>query len=401
MRRRILIWSPNYAPELIGIPPLVTDAAEWLASRGHRVDVVTAFPNYPERVVHSEYRGRIWCSENRGDVRVHRSWLRVRPEERFGDKVLYELSFAVCSFPRVIARLSKSDVLVCVVPSLAAASLVAAAVRLSPRASRPRLVLWVQDLVLAAARALDRSPRRVNKVLTACERVETAVVAAADAVVVCSPGFRDEYVRRGVPPAAVSVLHNWVDTDRIVPSPASVVARRFLYAGNVGYTQGLETLVDAARLADEDVAVDIVGAGNASGRIRALARRAPNVTVKDPVPEHEFPALLNSADAHLVMQRAVAAGANLPSKIGPYLASGRPVIASISPDTPAAGLLRESGAALLIRPEDPVELATAMRRLRREPLLARDLGRRAREFAVRSLSRDAALVRFEEILLSC
>ena len=46
---RHLIWSPNYAPELIGIPPLVTDAAEWLVGRGHEVDVITAFPNYPER----------------------------------------------------------------------------------------------------------------------------------------------------------------------------------------------------------------------------------------------------------------------------------------------------------------------------------------------------------------
>ena len=42
---RILIWSPNYAPELIGIPPLVTSAAEWLAARGHKIDVVTALSN--------------------------------------------------------------------------------------------------------------------------------------------------------------------------------------------------------------------------------------------------------------------------------------------------------------------------------------------------------------------
>lgn len=46
---RILIWSPNYAPELTGTPPLVTDGAEWLATNGHRVEVVTAVPNYPAR----------------------------------------------------------------------------------------------------------------------------------------------------------------------------------------------------------------------------------------------------------------------------------------------------------------------------------------------------------------
>ena len=149
---RILIWSPNYSPELIGIPPLVTDAAEWLAGRGHQVDVVTAVPNYPERRIRPEYRGAIWQTETRTGVRVHRSWLRVRPEERFLDKALYEASFALLSFPRVVARLRDADVVVCVVPSLFAAALAASVVR------RPRLVLWVQDLVAGAARSVADAP---------------------------------------------------------------------------------------------------------------------------------------------------------------------------------------------------------------------------------------------------
>ncbi len=119
---RILIWSPNYAPELTGIPPLVTDAAEYLADRGHEVEIVTAFPNYPERTIHEGYRGSIWRSERRGKVDVHRSWLRVKPGERFADKILYEASFTALSLPRVIRRARRADVLVCVVPSLLAAA---------------------------------------------------------------------------------------------------------------------------------------------------------------------------------------------------------------------------------------------------------------------------------------
>jgi hypothetical protein len=76
---RILLWSPNYAPELTGIPPLVTDAAEWLAARGHAVDVVTAMPNYPSRRIDPAYRGVLWLSERRVDVGVHRA-LAGRPD---------------------------------------------------------------------------------------------------------------------------------------------------------------------------------------------------------------------------------------------------------------------------------------------------------------------------------
>ena len=96
---RILVWSPNYAPELIGLPPLVTDACDWLAAQGHEVDVVTALPNYPEREIFPGYRGRLSLAEQRGAVRIHRSWLRVRLCERFVDKVLYELSFTTFSAP--------------------------------------------------------------------------------------------------------------------------------------------------------------------------------------------------------------------------------------------------------------------------------------------------------------
>ncbi len=100
----ILIWSPNYTPELTGIPPLVTDACGWLATRGHEVEVVTALPNYPQRRIDPAYRGNLWRSEVLDGVEVHRSWLRVRPGESFVDKVLYEASFTALSLPRVARR---------------------------------------------------------------------------------------------------------------------------------------------------------------------------------------------------------------------------------------------------------------------------------------------------------
>ena len=156
---RILVWSPNYAPELTGIPPLVTDACDWLSARGHAVEVVTGLPNYPERTIFPGYRGRLSLTERWEAVPVHRSWLRVRRGERFVDKALYELSFATFSAPAVARRVRRADVLLCVVPCLSAALAGAALVRTAR--PRTRLVLWVQDLVLRAASAVpDLGPRR-------------------------------------------------------------------------------------------------------------------------------------------------------------------------------------------------------------------------------------------------
>jgi colanic acid biosynthesis glycosyl transferase WcaI len=367
--------------------------------------VVTAMPNYPSRRIDSAYRGTLWRTERRGGVAVHRSWLRVRPEEGFVDKALYELTFTVFSLPRIVQRLRVKDVVVCVVPSLGAAMAGAAIVRaLELVRRRPRLVLWVQDLVVAAAESVPALGSRARRVLAAARSAEVAAAKAADRLVVCSPGFRDYFRDKGIDSAKIDIVLNWVDVDWIAPvglsrADAYASPTRFLYAGNIGYTQGFETLVDACRLAGPSVEAVIVGDGNAVSRVRALAASTTNVEVRPPVPRAEFPALLASADVHVVLQRRVSAGANLPSKIATYLSSGRAVIASIDANTPAGGLLRASGGAILVEPEDAAALARAMTLLTDRRSLRDELARRGRAFAKRELSREAALARLENAFL--
>jgi colanic acid biosynthesis glycosyl transferase WcaI len=393
--RRILIWSPNYAPEPIGIPPLVTDAAERFVMRGHSVDVVTAVPNYPERRIHPDYRGVFFRTETLNGVRVHRSWLRARPERSVADKALYELTISTFALPNVVRLARRADVIVCVVPTLLSAVYAAALTRVLKK----RLVLWVQDLVLSVAPAIGVGAAS-SRVLSAARRLEQHAARAADSIVVCSPGFREYLIAGGVDPRKIETIYNWADVDRIAPRPAQVNGElvRFLYAGNLGYTQGFETLVDAARIGGERFLVDIVGAGNAAETVRHLAEGVPNITVRAPVSHHEYPELLASADVHLVLQRRICAGANLPSKIATSMASGRPVLASIDAETPAAHLLRDSGGALLVEPESATALADGMRQLADDPVLRGRMGRNARRYAEQKLAKDAALDRLEAVL---
>jgi colanic acid biosynthesis glycosyl transferase WcaI len=250
--------------------------------------------------------------------------------------------------------------------------------------------------VLVAAAALD-----AGETLRRVRAVEGAAFRAADRVVTCSPGFGDYLRTLGVDPARVTTVHNWVDGGWIVPGRRSTRRRsRFLYAGNLGYTQGFETLVRAAQELDGEVEISIVGGGNAAERLRELAAVAPNISVRGPVPKEEYPALLASADCHLVLQRRIASEANFPSKIASYLASGRPIIASMSHDSPAAETLRASGAALLVPAEEPTKLAEAMVQLHRDSDLRAELGRRGREFALQTFDREAALSRLEEAIFA-
>ena len=395
----LLIWSPNYAPELTGIPPLVTDAAEFLGARGHRVEVVTALPNYPERVIRAEYRGSLWRTDRHGDVVVHRSWLRVRPGERFFDKALYETTFTALSAPRVARRIRTTDVIVCLVPTLTSAAAAAALRRLA--APSTRLVVWVQDLVLRAATSVIGDSRIATRAVRAAGTLERAAFVSADRVIACSAEFGSHIVARGADPDKLTVLPNWVDTESIRPrkSNGRPGRTRFLYAGNIGYTQGLETLLEAARLVHDIAEVRVVGDGNQATAIRRLSAAIDNVEVTGLVPNEEFPDLLASADVNMVVQRRIGAGANLPSKIGPYLASGRPILAAIDPSTEAARVLERSGGAIIVPPESPGDLAAVMERLHGDPQLRENLGRFGRKYAERSLSKTRLLPEFEAVVL--
>lgn len=253
----------------------------------------------------------------------------------------------------------------------------------------------MQDLVLSAGQSVDAGSA-AQRVLASARRLERTAARSADTIIVCSSGFGQYLQQYGVDPARIETIHNWADLESIQPAIIDGNGRppRFLYAGNLGFTQGFETLIDAARL-NGAVSVEIVGAGNAADEVRGLAQGVPNVLVRDPVERSAYSDLLASADAHIVLQRRVSAGANLPSKIATSLASGRPIIGSIGLGTPAAELLRSSGAAILVEPESPAALASAMRELAADPDRRAAMGRSGREFAEQHLAKEPALARLE------
>jgi colanic acid biosynthesis glycosyl transferase WcaI len=394
---RIVFWSPNYAPEWSGIPPLITDACDALAAHGHEVAVVCALPNYPERRIYDGYRGRVWVRESRGDVCLTRTWLRVKPAESAADKVLYELSFAATSTPPAVWLSTAADVIVCVVPTVGTAML-ASLMRALARPTRrgPKVAIWFQDLVGRAALSVGGSGVIRSISSSVASRAEIVAARLADRVIVCSPGFKEILSRSGIPEEKISVVLNWVNTDEIAAVPEPPVNRRLevLYAGNFGYTQGFSTLAKAISRV-EDIRVRLVGAGNALGEVQRLVSESDGrMILSKPVPRGQLSELLANHHAHLVLQRAIASGANLPSKIATYLASGRPIVASMDESTPGARLLAESGAAFCVPPEDPVALADALSRLKVRAT-REQMGVRARRFAVERFDASRLLSELE------
>jgi putative colanic acid biosynthesis glycosyltransferase WcaI len=404
-RMRILVVGINYAPDLIGVAKYNAELCEGLAACGHEVRVVTAPPYYPEWKIPRTYRSWGYRSEIINNVSVTRAPIYVPAQPTGARRLIHHASFALMSlWPLVSGALRwRPDVVFSVAPSLMSASFSAWIAR------RTGALSWLhlQDFEVDAAFDLGLlGNRRLRAPMIAVER---RILKSFDCVSTISPQMIDRLASKGVDRAKIHEIRNWTDTSQIAPGDRLTGFRRklnldashfvVLYSGTMSNKQGLEMIVEAARsleLTDPKLRFVICGDGPHKAVLQDLAAGLANVRFLDLQTADSFAELLNTADVHLIPQKAEAADLVLPSKLGGIFATGRPVIVMAKPGT---GLAAEVGnAGIVIPPGDAAALATAVRTLACDPDLCDDLGRHARETALARWDKTAILASLEQML---
>ncbi|MBD2502994.1 glycosyltransferase family 4 protein [Anabaena azotica] len=404
---RILIYSYNYYPEPIGIAPLMTELAEGLAKRGHQVRVITAMPNYPERQIYEAYRGKWYLTEYKNGVKIQRSYVWIRPQPKLLDRVLLDASFVVTSFlPALFGW--RPDVILSTSPSLPVcvpASLLGW-LRACP------VVLNLQDILPEAAIHVGLLKNKwLIKVFSLLEKF---AYRSATKISVIADGFVENLLSKGVSSEKIEQIPNWVDVNFIRPLPKEENKFRaahnlngkfvLLYSGNIALTQGLETVIQAAAKLRDISEIAFVIAGEAKGleRLQKYCADcgADNVLLLPFQPREHLPEMLAAADVGLVVQKKNVISFNMPSKIQVLLASGRALIASVPDNGTAAKAIRQSGGGVVVPPEDPQALATAILDLYKHPEKAKTLGYNSRKYAMEQYAFEQALNQYESLFYS-
>jgi colanic acid biosynthesis glycosyl transferase WcaI len=218
--------------------------------------------------------------------------------------------------------------------------------------------------------------------------------------------------QKGVERDRAILFPNWVNLDNIYPDreagrafrnelaiPENVIIA--LYSGNMGEKQGLRTVIDAATLLNDrkDIFFLMCGDGSARESLVKQAEGLVNIKFIDLQPLERLNGLLNSADIHLLPQRADAADLVLPSKLTGMLASGSPVVAGAERNTSIGEIIQEAGG-LCCKPENAEEMAHAIAELAECEALRQEYGRRAREYALKNFSQSAVLAELRRQLES-
>jgi glycosyltransferase involved in cell wall biosynthesis len=225
---------------------------------------------------------------------------------------------------------------------------------------------WVADLRDAilwnADRRFDRAAVQAKE--KALERVVRLVARNADAVVAVSETIADE-VRRFEPAGEVRVIPNGCDFDDFAGLEYTPGERfRVTHAGSFFGKRNPRPFLSAlASSGLENVVARFAGGLRAADEewARGLGL-GDRLELLEYVPHRRALELERDSEANLLLlPEAAGRGAVVPSgKIFEYLAAERPILAAVPPDGAAAKLVRETGAGIVVAPEDEKGIREAL-----------------------------------------
>ena len=371
-----------------------------LGEMGHELHVITALPWYRDHAVEEGWGGRPVRTETRDWGHITRVHPFPTDKTNIGARALAFAGFTAIGLGAAVLDRFHADVVFAMSPplSLGVAGWVAARRRRTP------FVFNIQDVFpdVAIETGTISSPR----VITAAKRLESFVYDRADVVTVLS-----EEMQRNVEAkteSATEIIPNFVDVSTFSPSPRENSYRTqygleekrvVMYCGNVGFSQSIELLADAAReMTDLDDVVFVVnGGGSAIGEVRRRAEGLDNFMIVPYQPVDRVPEVLAAADVHVIPLRQGLAWSSVPSKLYKILAVERPVVASVDEGTEVGRVVVDAGAGRSVPPDSAGPFAEAIRELLGSADLRNEMGANGRAWVEEWVTPRRAAEEYEEL----
>ncbi|MHB1653253.1 MAG: glycosyltransferase family 4 protein [Desulfitobacteriaceae bacterium] len=399
---RILMLTQYFPPETGAAQVRLWEVAKGMWAQGHQVEVVTAFPNHPEGVIPSEYRGKFFQRDILEGIPVYRTWIYPVPRGRFWQRLLNYFSF-VFSACYGILKSGPADYIFVESPPL----FIGFTTLFARRVKRAKVIFNVSDLWPESAVSLGLVNNKLLIGLTSL--LEKHMYKIAWRISTQTEGIISSLRERGLPAEKLVFLPNGVDPDLFAPQAPDLklaeelkVQEKFvvLYAGTMGYAHGLEVAVQAAEIlkqekAGQDIVFLLVGDGSERPKLEEMARSRELDNVRwvpfQPIAEMARYYSLAAVNLSTLRRYKLSEGVR-PSKVFPGLASAKPLL--YVGEGEGAKIVEESGGGVVIAPEDPALLARALLELKEDPTRRVSMGQKGREFVIKHYAWQAIVERW-------
>jgi colanic acid biosynthesis glycosyl transferase WcaI len=384
---RILFISQLYDPEYsIKGKSLM----EYWVSQGHKVEVITTFPNYPLGKVFSGYKLKFKNHEYTNNVKVTRLWSHISHSKSKISRAVTYISFTLMALFYTLTR-KNIDVIYTYHPQSTTGLIGILMFKLKG----VPFITDVQDLwpdaLSATGTKADSLPLRLIDCW--CKKV----YKTASQIIVLSNGFKEALINRGVDEKKISVVYNWCPEERRIQevlskktneSCMSSSATQFVYAGNMGAAQSLSSIIRAFSNFDKnDVKLTLIGGGVEKAELISLIDKEgiDNVEVKDYVsPDKIFDhlALFDILVIHLKDDPLFRI--TIPSKTQSSMALAKPLLMAVGGE--ANNIVSDADCGQIAEPQNEASIVNAVGKLVQQKNEWARLGCNARNYYVSNLS---------------
>ncbi|GKU27225.1 glycosyltransferase WbuB [Clostridium folliculivorans] len=387
---KILVVCQYYYPE----PFRITDICESLAKRGHDVTVLTGLPNYPEGSILDGYRNGKKRNEILNGVKILRCFEIGRGNTSLKLFLNY-LSYAISATIKALLLKERFDVVL--VNQLSPVMMVIPAIAYKKKHHK-KILLYCLDLwpdSLAAGGVKEQSI--IYKIFY---KISKWIYKHADTIMVTSSMFVD-YFKSTLKLEDIEIRHlpqyaEDLFTEKVSDEfTKSTISRQkdkfnFVFAGNVGDIQSVETIIEAAKelKSYSNIYFHIVGDGS---KLKECIQLSNNYGLSSVMfygrrPIGEMPQFYEMADAMLItLKDNKNLSYTVPGKVQSYMAFGKPIIGCINGETRRA--IEESRCGLCCEAEDYKSFASLISKFCNSDIKD-DMGSNARKFYFENYSKQ-------------
>ncbi|MFA6175751.1 MAG: glycosyltransferase family 4 protein [Phycisphaerae bacterium] len=362
---RILFIAHYFQPEpnfFVGLP-----FAKALRDRGHQVQVLTGFPNYPGGKIYDGYKVRFLQRETLDGIPIIRVPLYPSHDRSSVGRILSYISLSLSQAAIGPFAVDKADVAyVSQGPAtIGLPSVIHKVFRKIP------FVYNIQDLWPDSLLSTGMFNNKLG--LKMIHAWCNFIYKRAARIVAISPGVRQTLIERGISPDRIEVIYNWCDDSLIYRgNPDSNLKKQLgmqdkfniVFAGNMGKAQAMDSVIDAAEIisrTNSNIQFVFIGSGVEVDSLKQKVKQLSltNVVFHGRKPVSEIGPILRLADVLLVHLRDDPLfRITVPSKTQAYLAIGKPILMGVNGD--AADLIKNAQAGICCEPQNPDSIASAV-----------------------------------------
>ena len=361
---KILIITQYFWPENFRI----NDLATFLSQRGHKITVLTGYPNYPDGKVFKKFKENPNNFYSYRNVEIKRVPIISRGRSRL-KLILNYISFVFSATIYGITKINRDNYDVIFVYEPSPITVCLPAIFISRK--RIPIVFWVLDLWPDSLYDLGIK----NKfIINPVKLLVKYIYSKCTLVLGQSKTFVRE-IKKMSPSSEVIFFPSWSEelTYQITDKTNTLItfdknSFNIVFAGNIGEAQDFESVLKAAReLKDlKHVKWIFLGDGRALDKSKLLSRKydiLDNVSFPGRVPLSDVPFLLDQADALLIsLKEGQAFSSVIPAKLQTYLQIGKPILGMLSGE--GADIINQANVGLVCEPGNYKQLAKNILKLK-------------------------------------